>query len=745
MSRKYFGIPVFLLLSVLLLALPASTATLDVIADLVLGQPDFTHNTSDIGASAVNSAGFKNPISVAIDRSVRPNRIYVADRDNNRVLGWPSTGALYNGATSDRVFGQPDFSSKLCNPAAANTLCSPMGMAVDSHGNLYVTDRGNSRVLIYFTPYNVTLVPGSGDTLADVVIGQPDMNSSGCSNPSSTSASASSLCSPYGVAADSADNVYVADMANNRVVGYSTPMTTDAIADLVIGQPNFTSKNSGAGATGLNQPNDVAIDAAGNVYVADFQNNRVIEYNSPMTTDSVGDRVFGQPTLTSNTRNNGGISANSLYNPTGVATDDSGNVYIADRSNRRVLEYNTPLTTDTTADRVFGQGPVGNEFTGLYCNKGGVSATSLCFPTDVAVDSLQTLYVVDFGNNRVLVYDTPVPDATIPAAPTNLVNTPGDGSVTLSWTPSVSFDVSEQRLYRGLTPGGPYGTLVQTFSNSTTNNYVDMGLTNETPYYYVIRAVDSSANVSANSNEDISTPMDTTPPAAPTNLTNTSANGSVTLNWTLSTSPDAVKQKLYRSLTTGGPYTLLTTFNDNTTQTYVDSGLTNGTPYYYVITAVDGSNNESGYSNEDLSTPNVAATTSIANVHFEELPASTGFSDYGEDKCPLQYIVEFTFETTPGGPGVDGRDTNEVHPPSVVATMTFPDGYVTTADYGRGKKETHENPHALGYVKEFEVRFDCHVMVAHVGLGENVTVDISGTFNGDGHPFSGSAVLPTHD
>ena len=108
------------------------------------------------------------------------------------------------------------------------------------------------------------------------------------------------------------------------------------------------------------------------------------------------------------------MSADSLCYPTGVAVDGAGNLYVAENghylhdrvSNHRVLEYDTPLTSDTTADRVFGQG---GSFSGFaFCNKGGVSANSLCCPGGVAVDGAGNLYIADAGNHRVLEYNGPL-------------------------------------------------------------------------------------------------------------------------------------------------------------------------------------------------------------------------------------------------------------------------------------------------------------------------------------------------
>jgi sugar lactone lactonase YvrE len=311
------------------------------------------------------------------------------------VLGWSDESTLANGAAADLVIGQPGFTTGACNNGTigAGTLCVPMGIAVDSAGNLYVADRGNSRILVYNSPFTT-------DTIADMVIGQTDFTSGGCSNPNTQFASASSLCVPTGVTVDSAGNMYVTDMANNRVLEYNAPLSTGMAAVLVVGQANFTSKAAGTGAAKLNQPYAVAVDGDGNMYVADYTNNRVLEYNAPLSNGMSANRVFGQPNMTSNVANPGGISANTLWNPWGVALDAAGNLYVADHSNHRMLEYDTPITTNTTADRVFGQ----PSLTSSGCNKGGLGRGSLCLPSGPAVDSLGDVWVADFGNNRVLEY-----------------------------------------------------------------------------------------------------------------------------------------------------------------------------------------------------------------------------------------------------------------------------------------------------------------------------------------------------
>jgi DNA-binding beta-propeller fold protein YncE len=92
-------------------------------------------------------------------------------------------------------------------------------------------------------------------------------------------------------------------------------------------------------AASLYHPQVVAVDRLGTLYVADSGNNRVLVYDAPLASDTSADRVFGQPNLSSGASNNGGVTAASLYNPIGVAVDARGNLYVADFLNNRVLEY----------------------------------------------------------------------------------------------------------------------------------------------------------------------------------------------------------------------------------------------------------------------------------------------------------------------------------------------------------------------------------------------------------------------
>jgi sugar lactone lactonase YvrE len=384
---------------------PLQAASLDTIADRVLGQSNFTSNTPGAGA-----AGLHYPMGAAIDEN--SGRLYLADTQNHRVLSWPDAATFTNGQVADIVIGQADFNSTQENQGnmlpSATSLAYPMGTAVDNNGNLFVSDSNNGRVLAYTAPITTGMA-------ASRVFGQPDFTTRDGPAPPT----ANRFNFPVGIAVDGGGNLYVTDYNNNRVLEFDAALTSDATADRVFGPPDFTSRDYS-----LYLPEGVAVDDTGNLYIADTSHNRVLEYDTPPLTDTIADRVFGQPNFAGTAVNSGGISAISLYSPMGIAIDSRDNLYIADTNNNRVLQYDNPLIGDTTADLVFGQ----PDFTSNTNNNGGVSAQSLAWPLSVAIGAGDHLYVVEQGNHRLLAYDKPVPDADLAITRMNPLEVAAGGS-----------------------------------------------------------------------------------------------------------------------------------------------------------------------------------------------------------------------------------------------------------------------------------------------------------------------------
>jgi cellulose 1,4-beta-cellobiosidase len=192
---------------------------------------------------------------------------------------------------------------------------------------------------------------------------------------------------------------------------------------------------------------------------------------------------------------------------------------------------------------------------------------------------------------------------TTPAAPASLTATAGNAQVTLSWT--ASGGATSYNVKRATTSGGPY-TTIATGVNGTT--YTNTGLTNGTTYYYVVSAV-NSVGESSNSSQASATPVaPATVPAAPTGLTAAAGNAQVVLTWTASTGASSYNVK--RATTNGGAFTTIATGVTGTT--YTDTGLTNGTTYYYVVSAVNSAG-ESANSSIASATP-VGSTTTPSSL-----------------------------------------------------------------------------------------------------------------------------------
>ncbi|MDX2128823.1 MAG: NHL repeat-containing protein [Chloroherpetonaceae bacterium] len=180
--------------------------------------------------------------------------------------------------------------------------------------------------------------------------------------------------------------------------------TTGQAANVVLGQGGFTAGvTNGLDGAGFNLPSGVAVDpVSGKVFVADQSNHRVLRFTSAaaMMTGSAAEAAFGQPDLFSNTANNGGLSASTMNAPSGVAVDGSGNLYVADQNNHRVLRFANAATALTGAAATVALGQP--NLTSGTANNGGRSASSMNFPIGVAVDGSGNLYVADANNHRVL-------------------------------------------------------------------------------------------------------------------------------------------------------------------------------------------------------------------------------------------------------------------------------------------------------------------------------------------------------
>ena len=233
--------------------------------------------------------------------------------------------------------------------------------------------------------------------------------------------------------------------------------------------------------------------------------------------------------------------------------------------------------------------------------------------------------------------------ATVPAAPTNLTAAAGNTQVALSW--SAAAGATSYNIYRSTTSG----TEVKIATNPatiTTTSYIDTGLTNGTTYYYKVTAV-NSAGESGLSGEVSAKPV-LTVPAAPTNLTAAAGNTQVALSWSAATG--ATSYNIYRSTTSGTEVKIATNPVTITTASYTDTGLTNGTRYYYKVTAVNSAG-ESGLSSEVSATPTAVTYVQSASTG-SDASAGTISQSFSAGTTAGDLIVVVVSWDTSAGSGV---------------------------------------------------------------------------------------------
>ncbi len=316
-----------------------------------------------------NAAQLNFPWAVTVDAS---GNVYIADSYNNVIR----EVTVSNGAIITLVGDGTAGYSGDGGAAVLATLNDPAGVAIDSAGNLYISDCFNERIRVYFF--------GGVSTLAG--------NGTGAYSGDGGPAANAQLFSPEGLAVDSAGNLYIADSQNFRVRKISTKGVITTVAGN--GTPGYSGDNGPATSAQLRAVYSVAVDSAGNLYIADTDNNVIRKVSNGVITTVVGTGTRGY------SGDNGPAVSARMYGPTSVAVDSAGNLYIADLFNNAVRKVSNGVisTIAGSGGGLTGGGPVN----GILLNSA----------QGVAVDAYGNVYIADTDNQRVLELTPPSPSIT---------------------------------------------------------------------------------------------------------------------------------------------------------------------------------------------------------------------------------------------------------------------------------------------------------------------------------------------
>jgi sugar lactone lactonase YvrE len=406
-------------------------------ADGVLGQPDFVSNATGSGPGQMNFS-FALQVSPA-------GSLFSVDRSNRRIMRWDHAAAKPNGADADGVLGRTGLASNSGDSTISGRIYqNSVAICLDQSGRLWLADSGKERILRWD---NVAL-KGNGAP-ADGVIGDagtgvlgldvnpvakpaspragvedpqtgkffvadanrvlryPSRSAAeaggapeaflGTTTPAELSGDISSeqLLQAWGLALDAAGTLWVCDEWANRIVAFANASNdpTGATMSRVLGQADFDSSESGLAQDRLNAPRGLALDASGNLYVADYGNHRVLRYNNiaGKASGAVADAVIGQPDfITAST-----AAGNQLLkNPSGICVDVQGRLWVADTGKNRVARYDVPMSVSPS-----------DPPSGTLGGNAAATPSGMNQPTSVVVTSSGRLWVMDYGFNRILRFE----------------------------------------------------------------------------------------------------------------------------------------------------------------------------------------------------------------------------------------------------------------------------------------------------------------------------------------------------
>ena len=352
-----------------------------------------SYNTTDTSTNAP----IGSPYSVAVDSG---GNVYFTDTIGNRVRRIDATTGAITTVVGDGTISSGTATMGAGGPATKAKLWQPTGLVFDTAGNMYISDGFNSTIEKVDTNGVFTVYAGTGAR---------GYNGDG------GAAVAAIIRNPQRLAMDAAGNLYIADKENNRI----RKVTTDGVIHDIAGvganssltAHAFTGDGGFAVEAGIGEPEAVAVDSNGNVYIADTGNNRIRMINVAGPTGTPLTNAQGKA-LTDNSRIittvagggtaaqvNLGLAPNPLIAilsaPAGLAIDANNNVYISDRGNNRILYLNNNFNTPC---------PAGSPASCVQSPSLSIAVTGLNSPSGIALSGSK-LYIAETGGNKISVFD----------------------------------------------------------------------------------------------------------------------------------------------------------------------------------------------------------------------------------------------------------------------------------------------------------------------------------------------------
>lgn len=382
----------------------------------VLGDPHFTGTADNplafdsVGPNIVEGRELNQPLGIALDTSTSTPIVYIADTQNNRVLAFQYNTQLKAGAQADLILGQPDRFTNLAQGPAnglSTGMHSPTGLAVDRAGNLYVADTGDNRILRYPKPFS----QAAGQQFPDLIIGQTSFSGS-TGNTGGVKATTLLLTGNFlahtGLAFDAAGNLWVTDTGNNRILRFPSsvlkPNQNGPAADLAVGQINLVASVAATSRTSkAGLSHPTSVSFDSTGRMFVADSfSRALMYLADIAANPQASRILGVDT----SPNAAPLSAIAVGGATSVIAT-GGDVLLIDDSANRILVY-PPVESWPNELAQFSPSAaavVGQaSFSDFTANQGGeASSATLSSPIDMAVAGGE-LFVTDAGNNRVLVF-----------------------------------------------------------------------------------------------------------------------------------------------------------------------------------------------------------------------------------------------------------------------------------------------------------------------------------------------------